>query len=152
MNDKVQRLYEYIMAKNYGDIIYHQEIAEQIGERMNTPRYFSTITAAKKALLEAGRMIKSVRRSGYQVVDPDDYTVHAVRQVVTAGKKIDNGVKIMRHAPVSNMTPDGVESYNRVNDRLQILQASVTGAKVELKMLGARRPHPLRQLGQGAAV
>ncbi len=30
MNDKVQKLSEYIMAKNYGDIIYHQEIAEQI--------------------------------------------------------------------------------------------------------------------------
>lgn len=28
MNDKVQKLSEYIMAKNYGDIIYHQEIAE----------------------------------------------------------------------------------------------------------------------------
>lgn len=149
MNDKVQRLSEYIMTKNYGDIIYHQEIAEQIGEHMNTPRYFSTVTAAKKALLEAGRMIKSVRRSGYQVVVPDDYTAHAVQHVVDAGKKIDRGAKIMRIAPVSNMTPEGVESYNRVNDRLQILQASITGAKVELKMLGARRPHPLRQSIQG---
>lgn len=151
MNDKAQKLSEYIMAKNYGDIIYHQEISEQIGERMNTPRYFSTITAAKKVLLESGRMIKSIRKSGYQVVKPDDYTVHSVRQVVAGAKKIDDGVKIMRHAPVGNMTPEGVESYNRVNDRLQILQASITGAKVELKMLGTQRPHPLRQLGQGKA-
>lgn len=97
-------------------------------------------------------MIKSIRKSGYQVVEPDDYTAHSVRQVVAGAKKIDSGVKIMRHAPVSNMTPEGVESYNRVNDRLQILQASITGAKVELKLLGARRPHPLRQLEQGEAV
>lgn len=148
MNDKVQKLSEYIMAKNYGDIIYHQEIAEQIGERMNTPRYFSTVTAAKKVLLESGRMIKSVRKSGYQVVEPDDYTVHSVQQVVAGAKKIDSGVKIMRHAPVSDMTPEGAESFNRVNDRLQILQASITGAKVELKMLEARRPNPLRQAVQ----
>lgn len=148
MNDKVQKLSEYIMAKNYGDIIYHQEIAEQIGERMNTPRYFSTVTAAKKALLEAGRMIKSVRKSGYQVVEPDDYTTHSVQQVVSGAKKIASGVNIMGHAPVRDMTPEGVETYNRVNDRLQILNASITGAKVELKLLGTRRPHPLRQAEQ----
>lgn len=148
MNDTVQKLAEYIMAKNYGDIIYHQEIAEQIGEKANTSRYFSTVTKTKKVLLDSGRMIKSVRKSGYQVVDPDDYTTHSVRQVVAGAKKIDNGVRIMRHAPVRDMTPEGLESYNRVNDRLQILQASMTGAKVELKMLGARRQHPLRQIEQ----
>lgn len=152
MNDKVQKLSEYIMTKNYGDIIYHQEIAEQIGERINTPRYFSTVTATKKVLLESGHMIKSVRKSGYQVVEPDNYAAHSVQQVVAGAKKIDNGVKIMRHAPVRNMTPEGMDSYNRVNDRLQILQASITGAKVELKMLGARRPHPLQQGLQEGAV
>lgn len=152
MKEKVQKLVEYIMTKEYGDIIYHQEIAEQIGERPGTARYFSVVTGAKKLLLDSGRMIESMRKSGYRVVEPDNYTVHSVRQVVAGAKKIDSGVNIMRHAPVANMTPEGVESYNRVNDRIQILQASITGAKVELKMLGARRPHPLRQLAQGEAV
>lgn len=71
------------------------------------------------------------------LVEPDNYTVHPVRQVAAGARQIDRGVNIMRHAPIANMTPEGLESYNRVNDRLQILQASMTGAKVELKMLGA---------------
>jgi len=148
MNDKVKKLVGYIMEKGYGDIVYHQEIAEQIGEQMNTSRYFSTVNAAKKELLESGRMVRSIRRTGYQVVVPDEYTAHSVRQVVAGAKKIDNGVNIMRHATVRDMTFEGMLTYNRVNDRLQIIQASITGAKVELSMLGTRRPHPLSQAGK----
>lgn len=133
------------MSKNYGDIIYHQEIAKEIDEPPNTDKYFRIVTGAKKLLLDSGKMIESVRKSGYRVVEPDNYTAQSVRQVVAGARRIDHGVKIMRHAPVSSMTPEGIESYNRVNDRLQILQASMTGAKVELKLLGVRRPHPLEQ-------
>lgn len=149
MKEKIQKLAEYIMTKGYGDIIYHQEIAEQIGEQMKSTRYFSVVMGAKKVLLESGRMIKSVRKSGYQVVEPDDYTTHSVQQVVAGAKKIDDGVNIMRHAPVGDMTPEGVSSYNRVNDQLQSLQAFMTGKKVEIKMLSANRPHPLRQALDG---
>lgn len=148
MKEKISQLAEYIMSKNYGDIIYHQEIAEQIKEQPNTPKYFSAITGAKRLLLDSGKMIESVRKSGYRVVEPDDYTIHSIRQVVAGARRIDSGVKIMRHAPIANMTPEGIESYNRVNDRIQILQASMTGAKVELKMLGTRRQHPLEQIAK----
>ena len=140
------------MSRNYGDIIYHQEIAERIKEAPKTSRYFSIVTSAKKTLLESGRMIKSIRKSGYQVVMPDEYTAHSVSQVVAGAKKIDRGVNIMRHAPISNMTPEGIDSYNRVNDQIQSRQAFMTGKKVEIKMLGIRRPHPLRQPSHGEAV
>lgn len=93
-------------------------------------------------------MVESIRKSGYRVVDPDDYTTHSVRQVAAGARKIDNGTKIIRHAPVSDMSVEGLEAYRRVDDRLQILQAAITGAKVEITMLGTKRQHPLR-LGQG---
>lgn len=142
-NKQVESLVNYIMQKNYGDIVYHQEIAEIIGAQYNSYQYRSVVNSAKKKLLESGRMIESVRKSGYQVVEPDNYTNSSVKQVVAGARKIDKGVKIMRHAPVKDMSTVGLESYNRVNDRLHILQAAMTGSKVEITMLSKNRDHPL---------
>lgn len=143
MQEKVKKLIGYIMRKQYGDLIYHQEIAEQIGERTNSREYFAVVSAAKKRLEERGRMIASVRKTGYRVVEPDEYTGQCVRRVSAGKKKIDSGVKLMEYAPVDRMTPEGLDAYNRVNDRVRILQAAVAGAKVELRLLEGRRPHPL---------
>lgn len=52
----------------------------------------------------------------------------------------------MRHAPVKDMSTVGLESYNRVNDRLHILQAAMTGSKVEITLLSKKREHPMKQL------
>ena len=53
-------------------------------------------------------------------------------------------MKILDNAPVQDMTQDGVQKYNTVSDRLHILRAAVTGAKVEIKMLNAKRENPLK--------
>lgn len=91
-------------------------------------------------------MIESIRKSGYQVVEPDKYTDVAAGQVNAGARRIDHGSKIMRVAPVKDMSQSGVESYNLVNDRLHILQAAMTGSKVEITMLSKKREHPMKQL------
>lgn len=47
---------------------------------------------------------------------------------------------------VEDMSTVGLESYNRVNDRLHILQAAMTGSKVEITLLSKKREHPMKQL------
>lgn len=142
-NKQVEKLVNYIMNKEYGDIIYHQEIASLLGMQYGSHQYRSTVNAAKKKLLEAGKMIDCVRKSGYKVLEPDNYTDSSVKEVVAGARRIDKGAKIMRHAPVKDMSSVGLESYNRVNDRLHILQAAIAGSKVEITMLSQKREHPL---------
>lgn len=86
-NKQVENIVNYIMRKNYGDIVYHQEIAEIIGTQYNSYQYRSVVNSAKKKLLESGRMIESIRKSGYQVVEPDNYTNSSVKQVGCWRKK-----------------------------------------------------------------
>lgn len=145
-NKKVEKLVDYFISKEYGTIVYHQEIASLIDAKYGSYAYRSIVNAAKKKLLESGKMIESIRKSGYQVVEPDKYTDVAVGQVIAGARRIDHGSKIMRVAPVKDMSQSGVESYNLVNDRLHILQAAITGSKVEITMLSKKREHPMKQL------
>lgn len=142
-NKQVEQFVNYVIEKDYGTIIYHQEISNLLGVQYGSHQYCSIIQRAKKKLLEAGKMIDCVRGQGYEIVMPDDYTGSSVRELIGGARKIDKGAKIMRNAPVQKMSAAGLESYNLVNDRLCILQAAVAGAKVEINMLSQKRQHPL---------
>ena len=145
-NKKVEKLVDYFMEKEYGVIVYHQEIAALIDAKYGSYAYKSIVNTAKKKLLESGHMIDSVRKSGYQVVEPDAYTDKAVGKVHSAVRNINDGQKIMDNAPVNDMSPVGLEIHNQVNDRFRLVRASMTGSKVEITMLSKKREHPMKQL------
>ena len=145
MHQKVGKdevLAAFIMEREFGDIIYHQEISRTIEERYGTQKYTTIVTAAKKRLMDSGYMVKNIRKTGYQIVEPDDYPERAVNEIRAGARRISKGSKIMRHAPVAHMSVNGRITYNRVNDRIQILEAAVSGAKVEVHML-SKKSHPL---------
>lgn len=149
MKEKVKKLVEYIMTKEYGEIIYHQEIMGQIGERQKTSHYFSIITGAKKILLESGRMIESVYKSGYQVVYPAEYKTHAINQVSDANKRIRKGLNIMEKAPLDDMEQADREAHNRIYDQMKITNAIINGNVVTLRTLDNPRKNQFRQLTEG---
>lgn len=140
---KIKKLVDEIIGHKYGETISHFDIADLIKEKHGSQQYRSIVNAAQKKCVELGKMVESVRGYGYRVVNPDDYTVQSVRHVTAGARRIDKGTKILRCAPVNDMTQEGRETYNRVTDRMQILQAAMTGAKVEIRMLSAERVHPL---------
>ena len=140
--EKVKALVELFINKGYGETVKHFDIAAAIKESYGSRNYNQIVSRAKKELLESGRMIKNVWKVGYQVVNPDDYTGESVRRIVRGARQIDRGVQILENAPVKDMSQDGIQRYNTVRDRTCILQASMHGARVEIKMLNAKRPHP----------
>lgn len=142
-NKQVEKLVNYIVDKDYGTIIYHQEIANLLGVQYGSHQYSSIVQRAKKKLLEAGKMIDCVRKTGYEIIMPDNYTNCAVKSLSDGAKKIDKGSKIMDSAPVQKMSSAGLESYNLVNDRLHLVRAAIAGAVVEVNMLSQKRQHPL---------
>lgn len=145
-NKGVEKLVNYFMDKEYGTIIYHQEITRLIDVSYGSCVYRSIVNAAKKKLCESGRMIKSIRKTGYQVVEPDEYTDIAVGEVIAGTRRIDRASNIMQISPVKDMSQSGVERYNLVNDRLHILRAAMTGSKIEIIMLNKKRENPLKQI------
>lgn len=141
--ERISTLVNLICSKDYGDTVTHTEMSQALNEPVRSQRYRDAVTAAAKRCINMGRMVANVRGIGYRLVSPDDYTAQSVKRIVSGARRIDSGVKILAHAPTASMTPVGIEEYNRVADRVRILQASVTGAKVEIGMLSRRRQHPL---------
>ena len=142
-SEQVKILVEEFVNKGYGGAMTHYEISRLVGVKEGTRRYQSIIDSAKKKLLEHGKMIDNVRGVGYRVIDPDEYTGQSARCVISGARRIDKGTKILQNAPVKDMSQEGVQTYNRVVDRMKILQAAICGAKVEINMLSSKREHPL---------
>lgn len=146
--EKVNTIVERFASMNYGESLTHNQIAEMVGIKKTDGEYRYLISQSQKHLLAHGKMIESVRGVGYRVVFPDNYTLISTRCVASGVRRIDNGMKILAHAPVKEMTQDGVQAFNTVRDRMAILQAAVTGAKVEINMLSKKRQHPLTLSGE----
>lgn len=139
----VEKTCEVFANKQYGETVTHGELAAAASLKWRDKEYRYLMSAVSKKMLETGRMIESVHGVGYRLVEPDKYSTKSVDCVLSAGRKLDKGVKILDNAPVNNMTQNGVQRYNNVRDRMTILQAHVSGAKVEINMLDGKRKHPL---------
>lgn len=144
--EKIQKLIEFVFNKNYGDIIPHWEIEQVIGEKQKSNKYNAMVGSAKKRLLKVGKMVENVKGVGYRVVNPDEYTNQAAKLVSSGARRIDHGAKVLENAPVSEMSPSGVQVYNVMSDKMKILQAAVTGSRVEANLLTEKRKHPLSLL------
>lgn len=141
--EKIKALVDAFIDESYGATLEHFKIAGIIEEEIGSPQYRQIVQRAKRDLLDSGKMITSVFGVGYRVVDPDEYTDQSVKCVVSGARRIDKGNRILDNAPVKDMTQIGVQRYNVVTDRMKILKAAVTGARVEIKLLNSKRPNPL---------
>lgn len=142
--EKIKALVDEVISKDYGATIDHVEIACIIEEPIYSQKYRQIVASAKKHLEKSGKMITNIRGVGYRVVAPDEYTDESVSCVDSGIRKIKRGAEILDYAPVKDMTQSGVQRYNAIADPFRKLNAFVCGAKVEIKMLNAKREHPLK--------
>lgn len=145
--DAIDTLVTAIMERDYGEMLTFAEIGKIIQHKYD---YRDILQAARKRLIEAGRMIVNVRGVGYKVCEPDDYTGVGIGYMRRGVRKIDRGAKIVRYAPVSDMSPEARAAHNRVNDKLTRVQAALAGASVELHMLSVPE-NPLSLMKSGGA-
>lgn len=140
--EKAKALVEAFANEPYGTTFEHFKIAGIIGERYGSQQYSEIIQKAKKELEDCGKMIVNVFGVGYRIAYPDEYVDQSAKKVTDGARRIDMGVHILDNAPVKDMTQMGAQRYNVVSDRMRIMQATIHGAKVEIKML-SKRTNPL---------
>lgn len=141
--EKIEALVDYIKTKEYGTIIYHGEIAGVIEEKYHTTAYRSIVNAAKKKLLLIGKMIESVRRSGYKIVMPDDYNKHTINCMVRASKDLKKGMEIHESVNYNDMTLVGKQEHDYIGDKLRKTNARIVGDTVEVNTFCDRRENAL---------
>lgn len=148
--DKIQKIVEAFLTKEYGETMHHYEIAALVETNERSPEYRQLLGSAQKKLLDCGKMIENVRGVGYRVTDPDEYTKQSAKCVISGARKINKGSTILQNAPVKDMSAQGIQAYNSIFDRMKILQAAVSGARVEINMLSSNRKNPLTLMTDGS--
>ena len=140
---KSEILAEMIDSLPYGGSISHSRIANVICEKYPSARYFSTIQKCKKILLKKyNKIIESINGDGYRVVNPDDFVENSLKYYKRGFNSMKKGNDILVNSPTKDMTPEGRAAHRRVSDRVVILNASIMGARVELKEL-SKKSHPM---------
>lgn len=140
---KSEILAEKLDEMNYGDVITHKQIVSVIQEDYPSNRYSATIAKTKKILLKKyNKAIENIPGDGYRLVSPDDFVQQSLKHYKRGFNEMQKGYDTLEHAPIKDMSVEGRDTYMRVHDRAIILQASMQGAKVELKTLSGRKKHP----------
>ena len=137
-----EALADFISSLDYGTIIHYQDIERITSEKWGTQRYYRFIAKAKKILEERGKMIQSIGGKDFQVLYPGDYSSAYAREIKLAKKRIKHGGKILRNAPVNDMTISERQTLNNVADFHTRVEATLQGSYVEVKRLTDKR-HPL---------
>lgn len=140
--ERINALVDKFLTMDYGDILEHYKIESIINLHQKDRDYQSVIQAAKKHLEEVGRTVKCVRKVGYQLVMPDEYSDVAAAHVRSGAKRISHGKRILDHAPEDKMSPEGRDMYRHMKDRMTTLAAFMQGARTEVRELTAKK-HPL---------
>lgn len=138
-----EALADFISEHEYGTIIHYQEIERVTKERRRSQRYYMYIARAKKLLEARGKMIKHVGGGDYQVLYPGDYSNAYARDVRLAKGRIKHGGRIIKYAPVNDMSTAELQEFNRVSDFHVGLEARIYGDFVTVKRLTDRSNHPL---------
>lgn len=139
---KSEVLAEEIEKLQYGDMIFHEQIANIIEEEYPSNKYSSTIAKTKKILLKKGLCLENIIGDGYRVLEPDNFVHQSLKHYKRGFNEMQKGYDTLEYAPTKNMTQEGRDTYRRVHDRAITLTAAMKGASVELKTLGQKK-HPM---------
>lgn len=139
--DIIQLISARIQAMDYGETITHQQLAADLGVRYGSCSYRSAVSKLQRDCLEHGKLLENIVKVGYRVTRPDDYTSRALRQYNQGARRIKKGSEILKYAPTENMSQQGLAQYRDIADRARTLEAHMSGAIVEMKLL--RKAHPL---------
>lgn len=139
---KSEILAEEIKKLDYGTIIPHMTISSIIKEDYPSNKYTTTISKARKILLQKGIVLENIVGDGYRIVEPDNIVDQSLKHYKRGFNEIKKGNDTLEYAPTKDMSPEGREVYRRVHDRSVTLAAHLKGVSVELKTLKEKR-HPM---------
>ena len=82
----IQEAVEYILAKNYGSTILHQELAKILGYNIDDEdefkKYKSVMGRIKNFVLQYGYVLKGISGVGFYILKPTQVSNHCYRTYV----------------------------------------------------------------------
>ena len=115
----IQETVEYILAKNYGDTLTHNELIRILGYNINNEdefkKYKSIMNRIKNFILQYGYVLKGISGIGYYILKPSQVTRHCYKTYVKKSQRmLDKSEFILEHTDKTEMEDIRKEEINNM--------------------------------------
>ena len=116
---KISEVVEFILDKNYGETLLHNELSHMLGYNIDLEveekKYKSMMGRIKNILLQYGYVLKSINGIGFYILKPTQVSQHCYRTYVKrAGRMYDKSEYILEHIEQLNMSDDRKEEIQNM--------------------------------------
>lgn len=128
--EKREKLYEFILSKNYGETITIEQINNILQENLNSDlgskRFRNQINKVKNKLYEKGYVIRNIYDIGYYILKPNQVSSYTYRNfIVKPTKQFNKARIIMKNTNTKNLNDDEyVELYNTIELNKEMIRTT----------------------------
>lgn len=128
--EKREKLYEFILSKNYGETITIEQINNILQENLNSDlgskRFRNQINKVKNKLYEKGYVIRSIYDIGYYILKPNQVSSYTYRNfIVKPTKQFNKARIIMKNTNSKNLNDDEyIELYNTIELNKEMIRTT----------------------------
>lgn len=128
--EKREKLYEFILSKNYGETITIEQINNILQENLNSDlgskRFRCQINKVKNKLYEKGYVIRSIYDIGYYILKPNQVSSYTYRNfIVKPTKQFNKARIIMKNTNTKNLNDDEyIELYNTIELNKEMIRTT----------------------------
>lgn len=123
----IQEAVEYIMSMNYGQTIFHNELAKILGYNIEDDKehnkYKSIMQRVKNFILQYGYVLKGINGLGYYILKPSQVSKHCYTTYIKKARRMyDKSDYILEHTEKSSLNEDRLEELqNMINLNKQLI-------------------------------
>lgn len=128
--EKREKLYEFILSKNYGETITIEQINNILQENLNSDlgskRFRNQINKVKNKLYEKGYVIRSIYDIGYYILKPNQVSSYTYRNfIIKPTKQFNKARIIMKNTNTKDLNDDEyVELYNTIELNKEMIRTT----------------------------
>ena len=130
-----KELLPYILNKEVGQVILHDEISEIMMLKYGTNKYRTQMSRVNTALLRHNKQIVSVRGEGYRVIGNDGMVEMALKMVEKSKSRSKAAMEILENIDSTKLTEVNKIKYNLIVMKVTQLYASLAGGLIEAKII-----------------
>ena len=121
-----QFLVDYVVhSTQYGDFLDHQSISAIMQVQYGLQEYSQNVSKANRELARYGKILKSIKSQGYEVLLPDGYTNHVSDMMASACRKMEYAKIVSINAPVAQMNPVQQAKHASMTSSVKTISSSL---------------------------
>jgi hypothetical protein len=128
--DRIAELVEFILDKNYGEIILNSEISKILHYNIDDEKEFlkfkSTMSRVKNFLVDYGYILKNVSGTGYYILKPKQIAGHCYHTyIVKTQRLLDKSDRVLNHTDGTQLSEIRKEEFNNVLELNTVLNDKI---------------------------